>query len=74
MGFPEIYEQPDTEHVGYSEHPQNGGYIDIVWEGYGGHIIKNADNLFVAYYKGEEIGGADSLELARMLVVVEAGG
>ncbi len=73
MGYPEIYEHDDTEQVGYSNHPQNGGYINREWEGLGGWIVKEADDLFVAYYMGEEIGSANTFDLAKMLIENEAG-
>jgi hypothetical protein len=48
-------------------------YYDITWEGCGGYVVEKEDNLFVAYYMGEEIGSASELSLAIMLVELEAG-
>jgi hypothetical protein len=56
----------------FSEYPQNGAYC-IVWEGYGGHVVKESEDLYSAYYHGSLIGTEESLDLARALVVQTSG-
>jgi hypothetical protein len=57
----------------FSEYPQNGAYC-IVWEGYGGHVVQTGIGEYSAYYGTRFLGSEDSLEMARYLVVIEAGG